>query len=91
MQRQSQAQQQRPRSVVAAHAVLQSVELRAQQHLGEIVAARGELIQNLALAQQGRFFEIVERARNGNLLQHRPPIDGAGRRQGACSASCLRP
>ncbi len=74
---QSQAEQQRPRAIVRTDPVLGAREVSAQQHLGEIVSARGELIQHLALRHQPGFLDIVERARHGYVSQHRAPIQGA--------------
>ncbi len=60
--RQPQAEQQRSRPIVSADAVLRSGELRAQQHLSEIVPARRKLIQDFAVLEKRGFLQVVQRA-----------------------------
>src|ERR1700733_744864 len=56
---------------------MQSGEPATQQYLREFVAARGELIEHLALRHQSRFFHVIERTRKRHLAQHRRPSDRA--------------
>jgi len=58
----TQRQQQRSRTIVGANTIACFSEQLAEQDLGDIVTARGELIEHLACRQQARFLELIEGA-----------------------------
>jgi hypothetical protein len=49
--------------------------LQTQQGLGHVVTAGAELVQHLAVRDQSRHLEGIERTRNENGSQNAPPVD----------------
>src|SRR5262249_24342715 len=68
-----------PGAVVDADPVVSIPELQPEQDLRQIVTARGELIQDLALRQQPRLLDVIERAGGVQQPDDDPPVGlGAG-------------
>ena len=75
---QAERQHQRPRAVVHTDAVACAGQHLSEQHLGDVVAARGELIEHLAFRQQPRFLQLIEGARHQHGMHDPLPIHSAG-------------
>ena len=74
LDRKSQGEEQGPGAVVPAHRIPGPGELAAQEDLGDVVAARRELVEHLALRQERALLEIIERARDRDPTHHGPPV-----------------
>ena len=75
--RQPERQHQRSRPVVDADAVACAGQMLREQRLGDVVAARGELVEHLARRQEARLLELVERAREQHRVHDALPVDWA--------------
>ncbi len=74
LRRYAERQRERPRPIVRRDAVAPAGQLLSQEDLGHVVAARAELVQDLAFREQARFFQRIERARNEDRAQYGCPV-----------------
>ncbi len=72
--RHAKGQRERPRPIVRRHAVAPAGQLQPQQDLGHVVAPRAKLVQNLALREQARLLDRIERAGNEDRAQYGCPV-----------------
>ena len=95
VEREPEREQQRTRAVVDTETVARSGEVLRQQHLAHVVAAGGELVENLASGEQLRLLERIERAGDQDLTNHRLPVERTARSgtvgRLSCGHSNLRP
>ena len=68
-------QQDRARTVIAADRVVPVRQLRSQQDLRHVVAARGKLVEHLLFWDEPRFLEMVELSRQLDETRHGAPVD----------------
>src|SRR6185437_31293 len=72
---QAQREQQRPRTIVCADTVVRIGEQTPEQNLAQLMSARGELIEDLALGKQFAFFKLIERPRKKEHPRNSGPIE----------------
>ena len=75
LERQSEREQKRARAIVRAGRIVLSVEQRAENYLREIVAARGELVDDFLLGHEARLLGVVETARCENEICNALPVE----------------
>ena len=73
--RQPERQHQRPRAVVHTDAVACTRQHLTEQRLRDVVTARGELVEDLALRQQLRLFQLIQGTRNQHRVDDALPIE----------------
>src|ERR1700723_1171647 len=61
-------------AIIAADCVGRAWELRAKKNLSQVVTARGELVEALALGQAPCLFEVIEPARDMHEKGDAPPV-----------------
>ena len=76
--RNAERQQNGPRAVIAADRVVRIGELRAEQDLRHVMAARGELVEDLALRGEHLLFQLVQRARELDAGRRLAPVGRCG-------------
>ena len=72
--RHAERQRERPGSIVRSDGVPPAGQSLSQEDLGHVVAARAELVQDLAFRDQARFFQRIERARHEDRAQYGCPV-----------------
>ena len=78
----SEREHQRARSVVDSDAVVRIRQLQAEKDLREVMTARRELIEHLALRQQARLLDVIESARGVEQRYDATPVAPRSRRWG---------
>ena len=97
--RQSERQEERARAIIGAHAIVCSVDERAENALRDVVSPRRELIQHHVLARHAAaipircFLQIVEGSRRQHGVRDPPPVEsridaGIGRGRTAVRGLC---
>ena len=71
------SEHERARSVIHREAVTRTVDVLREQGLGDVVPARGELIEHFALGYEPHLLELVECTRALHDLEHARPVDRA--------------
>ncbi len=74
LDRHPEREQKRPRAIIAAGGVAAVGETASEQRLGHIVAARGELVEDLALGDEPFLLELVQRPAELDDVGDPPPI-----------------
>jgi hypothetical protein len=74
--RQSEREGERPRTIIRRDRVAPAGELQAEEHLGDVMSARAELVKDFAIRDEPRLLERIERAgyedraKNGFPVRH---------------------